>query len=326
MKKLIAWLATGAFALYAAALSTASISTADGFPSKPIKLVVPFSAGGSTDREARLVAGEMEKVLGVPVVVENVAGAGGSLAAQQVIRSAPDGYTLFFASISAAVINPLTNPNVGYDTSNDFEPVALGTRGSFMVAVGPNVPATSSKEFIALLKQSPGAMNYGISGVGGITHMGMLLFQRETGTEMREVAYPGSAQVLQALVSGEVDVGLSSATDWAPQVSAGQIRALFVTGSARHKALPDVKTATEVGLSSMEFGFWYGYMAPKGTPAPVVEKLNGAINTALITLKAKIEESGSTVISGPPSLLAEAVQQDHDRWKSIVDAAGLGKK
>jgi tripartite-type tricarboxylate transporter receptor subunit TctC len=301
-----------------------SAATADTYPSKPIRMVVAFAAGGSADINARIVAQQLSTELGRQVVVENKGGAGGNLGAVDVKRSAPDGYTIFY-STSAVVLAPSVYDNPGFDPQKDFTPISLTATIPLVLVVSPKVPATTPAEFVAWAKAQGGNVNYASSGRGALLHLVGALFTKETGIKASHIAYRGSAPAVTDLIGGSTHFMFLPANEAIPQIQGGALRALAVTHSERLPQLPDVPTFREsLGLKAMDAGAWQGLMVPAGTPQDVTARLNGAIDKTLKNeaVRKRIMELGSIMLGGTDKDYADYMKQEGARWAQIVADTG----
>jgi len=310
----------------AIASAAATSASADVFPSKPVSMVVQFSAGGGTDNIARLIAPAMSQSLGQPVVIENKPGAGGNIGTELVARAKPDGHTILLGNVSPHVINPHTYPAMAVDPMKELTPVGLISQGPLVFIVDAALPVKTFAEFVAYVKARPGKVNYASTGTGGITHIATELLKTKAGLEMTHVPYKGTAQALQDLLGGHVQAmsdGLGSAM---PQIKAGKVRALLLTGATRSAAMPDLPTATELGVPDYAFYGWLGLFAPVNTPPAVVATLRKALEAGL-----RDERFQSTVKSngGEPgnrssmSDFAKQVQDDYQRWGAVARTANI---
>jgi tripartite-type tricarboxylate transporter receptor subunit TctC len=313
-----------------AALAALSLSQAQAqdYPSRPITLVVPLGLGGSTDVIARILAEAMRPHLnGVPIVVENTTGAGGTIGVGRVARSAPDGYTLgigqWGTNVASGAIYPLN-----FDLVNDFEPVGLISTQPFLVVARKTMPGENLKELIVWLKANQGKASQGNSGVGTPSHVGGLLFQKAIGASYTMVPYRGAGQSMQDLVAGQLDVMLDTPAVSLPQIRGGNIKAYAVTAPSRIKVAPDIPTTDEAGLPGFYFSFWHAFWVPKGTPAEIVAKLNQALVKALADPDAR-ERLGKIAqeIFPPEQLTPQALAAYHkaeiDKWWPIIKEAGI---
>ena len=269
--------------LLAAGLATPWQAQAQGFPSKPVKIIVGFPAGGPLDAHARLLADELGKRLGQPVIIDYKAGAGGTVGAEFVARGEADGHTLLMANTGTMVINPAVYSKLPYQTLRDFAPVARTAQQPLVLLVNPGVPAKSVGELVALAKARPGQLNYGSAGNGGISHLVPEMFKQATKTFIVHIPYKGSAPAFTDLMAGQVQMMAESIPQAAQYVKAGKLRALAVTSRERNVALPDTPTLIESGLKGFEVVGFYGVLAPAATPKPALEKLSAAFKAVLET-------------------------------------------
>jgi tripartite-type tricarboxylate transporter receptor subunit TctC len=315
-----------ALALVAAgALAAAGPAAAQGFPNRPVTLVVPFAAGGSTDVVARLVAAEMEKALGQRVVVENVAGAGGSLGAGRVARADPDGHAILMGTVATHALNPLILKEKPYDAQTDFAPISLLAIVPNVLVVNPAVPATTVGELIAMLKAAPGEHAYASSGVGTPLHLSGELFEVMAGVEMAHVPYTGSGPALTDLLGNQVSIMFDNLPSSSPHIASGALRALAVTTAARAPSLPDVPALAET-VPGYETYTWNALFAPAGAPPEAVERLNAAARAALAApaVRARLAEFSATPVGSTPAELADHVAAEIAKWRPVVEAAAIG--
>lgn len=303
----------------------AGIAGAQPYPLKPVRLVVAFPPGGGSDIVARALAQRMTESLGQPVVVENRGGAGGVIGTELAARALADGYTLVLGSSGAFAINPHLIPRLSYDPIKDFAPVGLVTRLTFVLDVHPSVPARSVKELVALAKSRPGRLNFGSSGQGATAHLATEQFMSLARVRMTHVPYKGAAPAMTALIAGEVDVLFDSMPTTLPHARAGRIRALAVTTSQRSPLLPELPALDEAGVKGYELANWMGIFAPAGTPRPVIERLNAAINNATRTaeLRERLSGQGAEPLSGTPEDLAVYLRRELDKYGRIIREAGV---
>jgi tripartite-type tricarboxylate transporter receptor subunit TctC len=301
----------------------ASALDAQEFPTRPITLIVPYTAGGGNDAMARVVADTMGTALGQQIVIENRGGAGGSIATRQVARAMPDGYTLGLGGTGTLAIDPTLYPNVGYDPRKDFSPVGLIATSALIVLVNPSLPAKTLPEFIALAKAEPGKINYASAGSGSGIHLGTELLAYMAGIKMTHIPYKGSAPALTDLIGGHVALYFSSLPPAIGLVRDGKVRPLAVTGPTRSEAFPDVPTAAET-LPGFEAVLHYGIVAPSGTPRPVIDKLNAAMRTALATrpVQTRIEADGAEAFPSTPEQYAADIDREESKWSEIVRRSG----
>ncbi len=295
----------------------------DVFPSKPIKLVVPYPPGGPTDTVARLVGQKLGEQMGQTVVIENKPGAGGNLGAESVARSPADGYTLLVAT-TAHAINPSVFKKLGYELLKDFVPVSQLTSGPLVIVANPALPASNVAELVALAKSKPGALNFASSGNGQSTHLSAELFSAMAGVKMNHVPYKGSAPALVDVMGGQTDLMFDTMLSALPHVKAGKLKALAVTSAQRSPAAPDVPTVAESGLSGYEAIAWNGLLAPAGTPPAVLAKLNAELKKALETpaLRERFDAQGFAAAWSAPAAFDSFLRAEVDKWGKTAKASG----
>jgi len=303
------------------------IARAQVYPARPITMIVPLPAGGAVDVLARMMAEGMRASLGAPVVVENISGAGGTLATGRVVRSAPDGYTLGIGTSVQYVMNGALYP-LAYDLVKDFEPVALLPTVPYWIIARKEMPANNLAEMIAWLKANPDKASAGIVGVGGSGHLCLINLQNATGTRFQFVPYRGGAPELQDLLGGQIDLSCDLAANSLPMVRAGAIKAFAVMTKARWFAAPEVPTADEAGLSGIYVSNWIGLWAPRATPREIISKLNMAAVAAMAdpALRQKIAEQGMEIPPADqqtPEALGAYQKAEIDKWWPIIKAAGV---
>ena len=311
-------------ALVLAAIAAApQPAAAQTYPDHPVTLVVPYPAGGGNDVLARLVAEKMSKPLGGSIVVENRGGAGGTIATRQVAKSPPDGYTLLIATSSLA-INPSLYPNVGYDPRKDFAPIGLIASSANVVLVHPSLQANSVAELIALAKQTPGKLDFASTGSGSSVHLAAELFAIMAGIKLTHVPYRGSGPALNDLVGGHVTMMFATMPPSIGLARDGKVRALAVTGAKRSSVLPDVPTVAEAGLPGYEAVLHYGLVAPAGTPRSIIDKLNGALRSALGDqgLRRRLAAEGAEPLPSTPEEYAADIDHEEIKWSKIVQLSG----
>jgi tripartite-type tricarboxylate transporter receptor subunit TctC len=310
--------------LGAATLLSPLRSKAAAWPDRPLRIVAG-GAGGIPDIRARWLAERLAAAFGQPVVVENNAAAGGNLGAEQVARSAPDGYTLLLIHQGTAAVNPHLYAHAGYNPLTDFAPITRFGAGSLLLSVHPSVPATSVRELIALAKAKPGALNYGSPGNGTPPHLAAELFKRSAGFEATHVPFKGSGGMMQAMLGGHVQYCLEGLTAQLPHVRAGSLRAIAVTGAKRSASLPDVPTIAEAGVAGYEYSGWTGIAAPAATPRPIVARLQSEIAKIALTDEARawFAQSGAEPGVQSPQEFAEFIQLEHARLGKLIRDAGL---
>jgi tripartite-type tricarboxylate transporter receptor subunit TctC len=298
--------------------------SAANYPAKPVRLVVPFPAGGTTDILARAVAQKLSEAWGRQMIVDNRPGAGGNIGSDLVAKSAPDGYTLLMGTVGTHAINPSLYKNMPYDHVKDFAPVILVAGVPNVLVVNPSLPVHSVPELIAYAKANPGKLNFASSGNGTSIHLSGELFKAMTGVEMTHVPYKGSAPALTDLIGGQVQLMFDNLPSSLPFIKAGKLRALAVTSGARAAALPDLPTLAESGLPGFEASSWFGVLAPAGTPRDIVAKLNGAIAGWLASpeAKEKLLAQGAIAAGGTPEDFARHIGAETSKWAKVVKASG----
>ena len=296
----------------------------DAWPQRQVVIVVPFTAGGTTDMFGRIFAQAMQQAYGTPFVVENKAGAGGTVGAASVARAAKDGYTLLVGTASTHAIGPFVFKNPGYDAERDFQTVSLFALVPNLLVVTPKVPAKTVPEFIAYAKANAGKLSYGTSGVGSSQHLAAELFQIMTGTKMSHVPYRSSGEIVNALAGGHIDLSFDNMTLAWPQAQAGTVHALGVTSPQRSPTAPDVPAIAET-LPGYDASTWHGLFAPAGTPRALVEKMAGDVKRIYETpeVQAKLKEIGAVPSPMTPDRFAEFGAAERKRYQEIVKAAGL---
>jgi tripartite-type tricarboxylate transporter receptor subunit TctC len=308
--------------LLAAACASAQ---SPGYPTRPVRMIIAFPAGGGSDIVGRALAQQLSELLGQPVVVDNRGGAGGIIGTELGARAAPDGYTLTVGSSGGFAITPHLNPSLPYDPVRDFSPVSLFTRLTFVLDVHPAVPATSVTELLALARSRPGRMNFGSSGQGATAHLATEHFMSLTGAKMTHVPYKGAAPAMTALIGGEVEMLFDSMPTTLPHARAGRIRPLAVTTLQRSALLPQLPTLDEAGVKGYELASWFGLFAPAGTSRAVVNRLNQAVNTATARpeMKERLLSQGAEPLGGTPEDLASYLRRELAKYGKIIREAGI---
>jgi tripartite-type tricarboxylate transporter receptor subunit TctC len=306
-----------------AALSAVSAAAQD-YPSRPVTLIVPYSAGGGNDLMARTAAEKMSQALGQQIVIENRGGAGGSIATRQVAKAPPDGYTLGLGGTGTLAIDPTLYANVGYDPRKDFAPIGLIATSGLVICVHPSLAARSIGELIALAKQQPGKLNYASAGTGSGIHLGTEYFASMAGIKLTHIPYKGSVPALTDLVGGHVAIYFSSLPPAVGLVKDGKVRALAVTGAKRSPVFPDVPTVAEAALPGYEAVLHYGIVAPAGTPRAIIEKLSAALRAAIMSdeLKARLADDGAEPLPSTPEEYAADIDREETKWSAIVTMSG----
>jgi len=294
------------------------------YPSKPIRLIVPFPPGAGTDTVARLVAQKLGDAMKATIVVDNRTGAGGAIGAVEAARADPDGYTLLFVAGPFTTV-AAASKTAGYDPVTQFVPVAPIAAGPLAFVVNPNVPATTMREFIAYARQNPGKLNYGSAGTGSINHLALELLKARTGVEIVHIPYRGIADATKDLLSGELQAITASIPATLPQLAEKKVRVLAVTGSRRAPLLPDVPSWQEAGVANANVVNYWGIVAPAGTPRDVVALLNAETQAVLAQpdVKARLEREGAELIPGPPERLGTLIQADLDGWRKLIADAKI---
>lgn len=299
-------------------------AAANLYPTRPVRIIVPSSPGGGTDILARLLAKKLSESTGQPFVVENRAGAGQALGIEAVSHAPHDGYTLLMAA-SAIVLNQVLSRKTSYDTVRDFTPVSLVSTVSNVLVVNPALPVKTERELIDYAKAHPGALNYGSAGAGTSPHLSMELFRSMAGITMTHVPYKGSGPATMALISGQVELSMPNILTAMPHIKSGTLRALGVTGPRRAAALPDVPTIAQAGLPGYESVQWYGVLAPAGTPAEVVNKLQTEIVRAVKTpeIQAAMAQEGADAVGSTADEFAVFIRSEIAKWTQVVKTAGI---
>jgi len=305
----------------------ASQASADPYPSKVITVIVPFSAGGPTDTIARLLAQTMGPILKTQVIVENVAGAGGTIGAARVAQAKPDGYTLFVHHIGQSTA-PSLYRKLTYDPIRDFEPIGLANDGAMTLVARKDFPAKDLKELIAYVKANKDKVNLANAGVGAASHLCGMLFMSAVQTDLTTIPYKGTGPAMNDLLGGQVDFMCDQTTNTTSQIKAGKIKVYGVTTKKRIGALPEVPTMSEAGLPNFEITVWHAMYAPKGTPKPIIEKLSKALQEALRdpTLKQRFADLGSEPVAqnrATPEALRAQLKSEIDKWGPIIKKAGV---
>lgn len=317
--------------VFAASVLTASLlmgaggASAGGWPSRSIKLVVPFPPGGAADTVARVYADKLSEALKQPVVIENKAGAGTAIAAEAVASADPDGYTLSLAPAGQLTILPHINKEIRYDPFKSFVPVSNLATVPYVLAASPDTPVSTAKELVAAAIKDPGKLTYSSCGPGTLCHLSGELFQSQTGTKLLHVPFKGSAPAVNALLGNVVNLSFDTLTVLAPQIRDGKVKGLLVTSRARSPQLPDVPTAAEAGVSDFVVDSWFGLVAPAGTPADIIQRLNAEIVRigAEPDVRARLEAQGLLVTTSTPEGFADTIKADYARWGKVIKDSGV---
>jgi tripartite-type tricarboxylate transporter receptor subunit TctC len=298
---------------------------AHAWPDQPVRIVVPFAAGGTTDVIARLLAEKLAPLLGQPVLVENVGGAGGNTGATLVAKSPPNGSAILMGTPGPTVMNQFMYARMPYDTATAFAPIALVASSTSVLMVGPKIEAQSLTEFITLMRKRPDGVNYGSAGMGSTGHLGGALFASISGLKAQHIPYRGSGPMLQDLIAGNIQFTIDSIPGAIGLVRGGAVRALAVTARSRAAELPEIPTTKETGLPEVEMSTWVALFAPAGTPPAVVVRINAEVNTALKDpeLRRRISEQGAKPEGGSVDEFATFLNAERVRWKRVVEIAGV---
>lgn len=317
---LFAWLGAASSALFSAA------ATAQAYPSRPVTVIVPFSAGGPVDTDTRRYAARLSEMIGQPVVIDYKPGAGTSIGAAYVAKAKPDGYTLLSDS-SAFAVFPAFYKDLKFDPLKDLVPITMMNALVSVVMVPPSSPIKSFSEYLAYTKANPGKLSYGTSGVGDVSHLSMVWMHSMAGAKVTFVPYKGNAPMMVDLLAGRVDAGSASLVQALPHIRSGKLRALAVRGANRVKPLPDVPAVNEhPGMKEYVSVNWLGFFAPAGTPAPVIDKLSSALIAVskLPDVVAELESQASTPVGNTPAEFKALVTEEIARWKKLVAEMGIG--
>jgi tripartite-type tricarboxylate transporter receptor subunit TctC len=296
---------------------------AQAYPTKPIKLIVPFPPGGSNDVVARGIAAQLSARLDKPVVIENVGGAGGLIGTEMAAKAPPDGYTLILISVAFAF-----NPSIyklSYDPSTAFVPVAMLGAGPVVIAVTSTLPVANLKELIAAAKEKPGSLNYATAGVGSFQHLASELFKQQAGIDIVHVPFKGGGPAMMDVIAGNTQIAVGSLVQMLPQIKGGRLKALGVGSAARIPALPDVPTISEAGVPGFEVTNWWGICAPAGTPRPVIEKLNRELSAIVASseTKKRFEAEGADPLQMSAEEFGRFIAQETAKWSRVVREAGI---
>ena len=298
---------------------------AQAYPGKPIRIVVPFAAGGTSDILARAIGPKLTEAWGQPVVIENKTGANGNVGAEFVVRSAPDGYTMLLSDVGALAISPSVYPSLPFDPIKDFAPVIMVSYSPHVLAVHPSVPANSIKELIAFAKANPGKLNFANSGTGGAPHLAGVDFAQRADIKWTYIQYKGGSAATTDVVAGVSNVLFNGMLATYPSVKGGRLRGLAVTSAERAASAPDLPTVAESGMPGFVTGSYQGLLAAAGTPREVVAKLNAELSRALSTpeIKDMLAKQGTEVRAGAPEALGTFIASEKARWATVVKEAGI---
>ncbi|HEV7823062.1 MAG TPA: tripartite tricarboxylate transporter substrate binding protein [Burkholderiales bacterium] len=299
-------------------------ASAQNYPAKSIRIIVPYPAGGTSDILARLLSAKLNEVFGQTLIVDNRPGANGNIGAELVAKSAADGYTLLLADLGALTISPSIY-KLPFDVVKDFAPVTMVTYSPHLLAVHPSVPVKTVKELVALAKSKPGLLNFAVSGIGGAPHLAGVAFEAQTGVKWTYIPYKGGSDAIIGLASGQADAIFNGMLATYPHVKSGKLKLIAVSSSKRVASIPDVPTVAEAGLKDFETGSWQGVVAAAGTPKDIVGRLNTEISRILGTpdMKENLAKQGAEVYTMTPEQLGNWLKTEIDKWAKVVKAANL---
>lgn len=299
--------------------------SADKYPSKPIRIIVTFPAGGPADFVARAIAQSLQEAWGQGVVVDNRPGAGGNIGMNVAAKAAPDGYTLVESSFGPMAISPFVYSSVPYDPIKDLTPITLAATNPFFLAVRPTLPANTFQEFVALAKAKPDGLTMSSSGIASPSHLAGALLQSMAGISLTHVPYKGAGESIPAVVNGQVDIAVETPLLIVPQVKAGKLKALLVSTAERSPLLPEVPTGKEAGLPDFVASSWYGFHAPAGTPKPIIDKINAEMVKALKSpeMRERFASVGVTAVSTTPAEFTSFVEAEMAKWGKLIRAIGV---
>ena len=300
------------------------VASAQNYPTKTIRIIVPYPAGGTSDILARLLSAKLNDVFGQTLIVDNRPGANGNIGADLVAKSPPDGYTLLLADLGALTISPSIY-KLPFDVVKDFAPVTMVTYSPHLLAVHPAVPVKTVKELVALAKSKPGLLNFAVSGIGGAPHLAGVAFEAQTGVKWTYIPYKGGSDAIIGLASGQADAIFNGMLATYPHVKSGKLKLIAVSSSKRVASIPDVPTVAEAGLKDFETGSWQGVVAAAGTPKDIVGRLNGEISRILGTpdMKENLAKQGAEVYTMTPEQLGNWLKTEIDKWAKVVKAVNL---
>lgn len=319
-----AFRAVFAAALVALSCVAASVS-AQSYPSKPIRIIVPFPAGGTADILARILGEKMAESFGQPVVIENRAGAAGGIGAAMAAKSPPDGYTLFIGTTGTQTMNPALNAKLGYDPLKDFAAVSNFAASPFVLVTHPSFPAKTLSALVELAKREPRKLQYATFGTGSSAHMTGEMFQARAGVQIVHVPYKGAPQAITDVMAGHVDMTFSLLPSVLPHIKAGKVHAVAVAAPQRDPALPDVPTFAESGMPDFVSDSWYGILAPAGTPVPIVARLNSEVHRvlALPEVRQRLAQEGAAPVGNAPAQFDEQIRRELAHWRKVASDAKL---
>jgi tripartite-type tricarboxylate transporter receptor subunit TctC len=306
-------------------LGLSTVGFAQDYPTKPIRIVVPYPPGGATDILARQLSIKLSEQLGQSIVIDNRPGAGGGIGTALVAKSAPDGYTLVFGNLGPNAINPSIYPNLSYDAEKDFAPICIVVNTPLILVVRPQSGIKSVSELIALAKAQPGKLFYGSVGIGAASHVASELFNIMAGTKFQHVPYKGSAPASLGAIAGEVTMYFGTGPEMTTHIKSGALRAIAISTSARSPAAPDLPTVAESGLPGFAVDVWFGLLAPAGTPRPIVDKVNRAVGVVLQNpeMRNRLVEMNSVPAYNSPDEFAAQIKADIVKWGKVVREANI---
>jgi len=307
-----------------AAVAGGALGQSGSYPQRPIRIIVPFSPGASTDIVGRMLATRLTEAWGQPVVIENRVGAGGTIGGAYAAKATPDGYTLFMGSVGSLGTSSGLYKNLPYDPVRDFAPITLAVRAASVFILHPSIPATSVRELTAVLRAKPGGLNYSSSGNGSPSHLAVELYKSMAGVQATHVPYKGPAEALTDLISGQVQFSIQSVVSAMPFVKSGKLRPLATTGRTRMPELPELPTMIEAGLPGYEVYVWYGVLAPAGTPRDIVLRLNAELVRILnlADVRSRLLAQGGELATGTPEAFHDFIKADVARWNAVIKASG----
>jgi tripartite-type tricarboxylate transporter receptor subunit TctC len=320
MMSLSFWLAA---TLSVLAMMVPSWAQAQAYPQKPVKVVVAFTAGGTTDILARTVTQQLSEKLKQPFVIDNKPGAGGNLGTELVVRSAPDGYTLIVNSVGPIAVNPTLYGKLPYNPLTDLVPIVQIADVPNVLVIHPSVPANTMEELVAYAKANPGKLNYGSTGIGTSSHLSSFMLSKRVGFEATHIPYKG-ADALKDLLAGRIQFMFATIPSVMPHITAGKLKPMAVSSLKRSRSMPEVPTVVEKGFPQFEAGSWFGFFAPKGTPDAVITLVNKAVNDILQVpaIEQQMVAQGADPAGGRPAQFGQFVQREHDKWRVIVRESG----
>jgi tripartite-type tricarboxylate transporter receptor subunit TctC len=303
----------------------ASAATAQDYPTRPIRMIVAFSAGGTTDYVARVLADKVKGSLGQPVVIENKPGANGAIGADFVSKAEPDGYTLFFSTAGALSINPSMRSDLPYDPVKGFTPIVPTARNTVLFAVNSGLGVSTAEEMIARAKEKPGSITVAITGIGAISHLAIEMLQHAANIKLQAVPYRGAGPAIADLIGGQVNAMSAEVPVLMPQIKAGKAKVLAISAQSRSDVMPDIPTFAELGYPDVVADNWSGVLAPPKTPAAIVAKLNAAFNSVVKDpeVRRKLADNGVSTIGGTPEDLSALISSETARWRKVVAETGV---